>query len=53
VALEEALIYNEPFATCAAFESWLLALSCLTVAPTQKINGIAEATVLKTENGLG
>jgi hypothetical protein len=52
-ALEKALIHNETLTTGSAFESWLLALSGLAVAPTEKVNGIAEATMIECEDSLG
>jgi hypothetical protein len=52
VALEKALICYEPLAACAAFEAWLLALSCFAVSPLEQVNGVAETAMLETENSL-
>jgi hypothetical protein len=51
-AFEKAFVCNEPFAASSTLEAWSLALHCHSVAPTDKINAIAETAVIECENGL-
>jgi hypothetical protein len=45
--LEKALIHYETLTACATFEAGFLALPCLAISPTEKINGITEATMIE------